>query len=304
MRVSCLCALAAGSWSLALLADSVSLTTARDNTLYEDATGALSGGADDHFFTGINGESGGYRKLRGMLFFDIAGDVPAGATITGVSLTLTQDKTDSGGTVVNLHRALRPWGEGTSVPVGGGGGGAQGGPSTPGSATWQHTFYATNFWSNPGGDYAASPSAGQTVLGNGAYIWTATSMIQDVQAWLDNPATNFGWIAIGDETQTAKRYSSREHATSASRPELTIDFTVTSTTWPDIVSVTLMPQGIETGWTSVSGTIYQLQSATNLTVSPPVWLDVGGATTSHGAIVSAIDTNFIATPRFYRVLGP
>ena len=48
-------------------------------------------------------------------------------------------------------------------------------------------------------------------------------MVADVQAWLDNPASNFGWLVLGDETAiaTAKRFDTRE---SASPPMLTIEF--------------------------------------------------------------------------------
>ena len=48
-------------------------------------------------------------------------------------------------------------------------------------------------------------------------------MIADVQAWLDNPANNFGWLVLGDETAigTAKRFDTRE---SASPPMLAIQY--------------------------------------------------------------------------------
>ena len=50
-------------------------------------------------------------------------------------------------------------------------------------------------------------------------------MVADVQSWLDNPASNFGWLVLGDETAiaTAKRFDTRE---SASPPILTIEFRV------------------------------------------------------------------------------
>src|SRR5438105_5696276 len=46
-------------------------------------------------------------------------------------------------------------------------------------------------------------------------------MVADVQLWLDNPASNFGWLVLGDESDiaTAKRFDTRE---SASPPVLTI----------------------------------------------------------------------------------
>ena len=52
-------------------------------------------------------------------------------------------------------------------------------------------------------------------------------MVADVQSWLDNPASNFGWLVLGDETAiaTAKRFDTRE---SASPPVLTIEYTPAS----------------------------------------------------------------------------
>jgi spore coat protein A len=63
---------------------------------------------------------------------------------------------------------------------------------------------------------------------NGFYAWTTTAqMVADVQGWLDAPATNFGWIVIGNEvdSRVVKRFDSRENATSSRRPALEITFT-------------------------------------------------------------------------------
>jgi hypothetical protein len=51
-------------------------------------------------------------------------------------------------------------------------------------------------------------------------------MATDVQGWLANPASNFGWILIGDETQdaTAKMYASGEDFFPANHPKLIVDF--------------------------------------------------------------------------------
>ena len=49
-------------------------------------------------------------------------------------------------------------------------------------------------------------------------------MVADVQSWLDNPATNFGWLVLGDESMmmmTAKRFDTRE---SNNPPVLTIQY--------------------------------------------------------------------------------
>ena len=70
-------------------------------------------------------------------------------------------------------------------------------------------------------------SASQTIDQNGLYTWGSTAgMVADVQSWLDDPGSNFGWIILGDEgtsLPTAKRFDSRE--TAATGPFLTVDFT-------------------------------------------------------------------------------
>jgi hypothetical protein len=96
--------------------------------------------------------------------------------------------------------------------------------ASPGDATWLHRFYNTQFWSAPGGDFVAQPSATRGVDGVGSWEWpTSAAAVADVQFWLDAPATNFGWCVIGDETQpSAKRFDTRETATPANRPRLEV----------------------------------------------------------------------------------
>ena len=122
---------------------------------------------------------------------------------------------------VELHKLLADWGEGTSIapdPEG------EGAPATTNDATWRHRFFDTIFWTTEGGDFSATVSASQSVGPVGQYMWSSAQMVADVQSWLDNPASNFGWLVLGDEstTQTAKRFDTRE---SASPPVLTIQYT-------------------------------------------------------------------------------
>jgi len=89
---------------------------------------------------------------RGVLAFDITGNVPAGSTITSVTLTLNMSKTPSNtARTVELHRLLADWEEGTSQASGEEGTGA---PATPNDATWRHRFFDTIFWTTQGGDFS------------------------------------------------------------------------------------------------------------------------------------------------------
>ena len=205
----------------------VSMGASKDNTLIEDSTGAFSNGAGPNFFVGrVDVISQGLRR-RGVIAFDIASRIPAGSTILGVTLTVNMSKSTTGAQPATLYRLLSNWGEGTSSSSGGGGA-----PSTPGDATWLHTFFNTSFWTAQGGDYAASPSATIQVSLVGQYTFLSTpGMVADVQAWLDTPAQNFGWIIIGNETviATAQRFDTRENTIASACPTLTVEYTASAT---------------------------------------------------------------------------
>ena len=192
----------------------------KDNTLYEfdPAEGDHSNALGIHFFTGETVMS---ELRRGVLAFDIAGSIPPGSTITGVTLSLNCSRVfNDTARTTELHKLLADWGEGTSHAPGEEGDGA---PATTNDATWRHRFFDTIFWAMQGGDFSATVSASQSVGPVGQYTWNSAQMVADVQSWLDNPASNFGWLVLGDESAsgTAKRFDTRE---SASPPVLTIEF--------------------------------------------------------------------------------
>lgn len=200
--------------------------SSRDNTLYESAAGSLSNGAGQHMFAGRSNQAAGSIR-RGLIAFDIAGSVPSGATILSVTLTLNMSQQPGfagGPEAITLHRALADWGEGTSIAAGNEGGGAS---ASAGDATWLHRSFNTSFWTAPGGDFAATPSGSQTVAEIGSYTWESTAeMVADVQLWLESPSTNFGWMIVGNEseTQTAKRFDTKEIINPDARPQLNVSY--------------------------------------------------------------------------------
>ena len=58
------------------------------------------------------------------------------------------------------------------------------------------------------------------------FTWSSPGMVGDVQNWVLNPSTNFGWIVRGVEgtTMTAVRFGSRSNSVEALRPHLTIEY--------------------------------------------------------------------------------
>ncbi|MHB8902069.1 MAG: DNRLRE domain-containing protein, partial [Thermoguttaceae bacterium] len=201
----------------------VTLNPVNDNTLIGELSGtqgATSNGAGD-IFVGQNKDAS--RIRRGLLEFDVAGSVPAGATINSATLTMYATRTQVGNMNVELHKLLADWGEAGSS------GGGDGAPAQTGDATWLHTFYANQFWATPGGDFSPTVSGVQAIGASGtAYTWSSTTaMVTDVQGWLNSPATNFGWLLKGVETQrSSKRFASSESSNVSRRPLLTIDYTV------------------------------------------------------------------------------
>ena len=198
----------------------INITPSKDNTLYEfdSKEGDFSNGVGFHFFAGKTVMS---ELRRAVLAFDITGSIPPGSIITSVTLTMNMSKTlGNTARIVELHKLLADWGEGTSHAPGEEGDGA---PAKPNDATWRHSFFDNIFWAIQGSDFSATVSASQSVGPLGYYTWNSAQMVADVQSWVNNPASNFGWLVLGDESAlgSAKRFDTRE---SASPPVLTIEY--------------------------------------------------------------------------------
>lgn len=224
MRVRATLALVLLACALPASADTVTLPCVRDNTLYENATGAVSNALGQTMFVGRNAQATNFRR-RALVRFDVAAGIPAGSTIHAVTLRLNMSQAGSPGSQpIELHRVLADWGEGTSN---GGAGSGAGVAATTGDATWLHRFWNTTQWTAAGGDFAAAASASTPVALEGPYAWSEPGVIADVQSWLDAPAANFGWLLLGNETvvQSVKRFDTREHVDPQARPSLTIDYT-------------------------------------------------------------------------------
>lgn len=246
-------------------AGTVNINPSKDNTLYEydPLEGDKSNALGFHFFAG---ETGMNELRRGVLAFDIANNIPPGAVITAASLSVNMSRTPTNTAyAMELHKLLADWGEGTSIAPGEEGDGA---PATPNDATWRHRFFDTIFWTTQGGDFSATVSASQLVGPLGQYTWSSAQMVADVQGWLDNPASNFGWLMLGDESVflTAKRFDTRE---SANPPVLAITYiggTPTPTATP---SATATPTATSTVTPSATPTATATPTSTATATSTP-----------------------------------
>lgn len=210
-----------------LYGETVNLIAMNDTTIYSEAND-LSNGTGSYMFSG-NTAAGNTR--RALIRFDVSGSIPAGATITSASLQLYMSRTQASAMSVRLHRILADWGEGTSNADQQEGSGAI---ATDNDATWGYRFFVESnpssspVWATSGGDYNVAPSASVSVAGIGNYTWGSNAaMIGDVQTWLNTPAANYGWLLVGNETQsqTSKRFETSEASQTARRPRLTIVYT-------------------------------------------------------------------------------
>lgn len=169
---------------------------------------------------------------RGLIRFDLTGNVPFGAVVTEAALDLTVVQGRFSTDVYQVHRLLRDWGEGDKTGrISGTGLGA---PADSGEATWLARFHPNVLWASPGGlsgvDFAGSPSASQNIANNGLYTFSSPQLAADVAQWLTHPATNHGWIILVENEiaaiGSARRFASRQDLNPANHPRLTITYTV------------------------------------------------------------------------------
>lgn len=224
-------------------ADTIVLQADRDASIAQGNPNNSNGGGPC-FFAGTDGNSSPHRAL---ISFSLNG-IPQGATITSVQLTLTLAQvagSGGGGGEIARTATIGLFGMGTNWNPGtvegdafGIGGTGQGDQAQLGDATWNDAFYKQTPWHTPGGDHASTVSASLFLNNNTqgtVYTWQSTSrLVADVQGWLDNPSTNFGWELINAD-ETSQRtffafYSCEWHTftggNAAQEPALLVTFTV------------------------------------------------------------------------------
>jgi hypothetical protein len=205
MKLSLLLFLAAFGVATAR-ADVIVLSASKDASIVKGNPDNSNGGGPC-FFSGTDGNSSPHRAL---IAFDFSA-IPSGSTITNVQLVLTLAQVaGSGGggggmiahtATIGLFPLTRNWGEGTvESDAFGIGGTGQGGPANTGDATWNAAFYQQTAWSSVGGDHVSTASVSLFMNDNTqgtVYTYPSTPQaVADVQGWLNNPSTNFGWELI------------------------------------------------------------------------------------------------------------
>lgn len=197
----------------------ITLGSVKDATLISDELPELALGAAYSVYAGRVGVQGNGTLRRGLMQFNFS-SIPVGSVVTSVQLKLYMSATQAGTQTINLKKSLLSWGEGASFAFGGGGA-----PAQANDATWWNRFYPGTPWPNPGGEFSSVVSASKSVGGIGWYVWgSTTQMVADVQSWVDQPATNFGWGILGNEDtlESVKRFDSRE--STVNNPQLIVTY--------------------------------------------------------------------------------
>ncbi|WP_027419396.1 T9SS type A sorting domain-containing protein [Crocinitomix catalasitica] len=193
---------------------SIDLNPIQDNSIYSESD--FSNGLGE-LYSGLDCD-GNIR--RALIQFDVEDAIPPGAVITNVSLTLNVSAYDESAAdaIYSIHKITRSWGEGTSF---GDDDGAS--PIMP-DATWEHAMFSDELWSDLGGDFEGVSSGDQLLtVDTDDFLWTDPQMIEDVENWIADPATNFGWVLIGDEDTdcSIRRIGSKDEGI---EPILTIEY--------------------------------------------------------------------------------
>lgn len=290
-----------GAYPLAVTADVIQLNPVAD-TFIIDNFPTNNAGRSEGFTVGRDNDGTGNIR-RGLIRFDLS-TVPPGSTVTSAILELTVKNVPSNGidTEFSILRLLRDWGEGDKLAFRPGSG-FRGEPATAGESSWNANLTGTENWSTPGAldDAAPTPSASTFVAGLGSYTWTNAGVQADVQRWVDQPHTNFGWLIVCEDEltpKTARLFGSREFTPNPEPPVLTVGFVAS----PQVrLSEPMAWAGSNFQFTvlSVANTTNIVEVSTDVE-NPTAWSSIGTVVPTNDTFV-VTDTNASDAFRLYRV---
>lgn len=212
--------------TVALLGCETKLDTSLDADagLYETTDGSTANGQGSLLVVGHSSEADDNIR-RFLVKFQLPNELPEGAEITSAQLEMTVMSRDgSVAQTLELHRVTSPWDEGSANSDTNSDDGVA---ATTGDVTWLHSSFDTASWVSEGGDFVSTVSSSTEVSETGLYVWdSSTTMVSDVQLWVDNASSNHGWIVVANSVQAGilHRFASGETSDSDDRPELLITY--------------------------------------------------------------------------------
>ena len=215
----------------------VDLTPSQDNSIFSESNNSNGLG---RLFSGQNSMG---NNRRCLFQFDFSA-IPSTAIVSSVTLTLNVNQVSSSTTdTFTLHRLTTSWGEGSSFS-----GGGSGSAAVAPDATWSDAMLGTSNWTTPGGDFitdATHSLSMDNTTGNKVFSSTST-LVDDVQNWIDGTNSNYGWILIGDEStsNTTRRFGSKDQDVA---PVLSITYATLNIQEFEAKNVSIYPNPSTTG---------------------------------------------------------
>jgi len=243
--------LMAGVFAISARGAQINISASQDATLLGGADAVNNASlADPGIFAGTDGQG---NPKRGLIEFNVAGALPAGAVVTSAQLQLTLGQTAGTGGVlrtISLFDETQAWGQPANI-AGASSFANAGHGASPGSgdATWNYAFYNTTAWNAAGGNWSVSSadiadaSVGTTIT---SYTWSSAAMAADVQNWLNNPASSFGWLLKNsNETTSAdfRAFWSAQGAAADNNPALA-PVLIVNFNLPEPVGIPLISAGL------------------------------------------------------------
>lgn len=288
-------------------AETIILQPVADTTLIEYSPDNNHGGTD-FFNAGTTGGIANGARNRGLIRFDFS-SIPAHLKIKSVSMTLevTRAPAGAGGAPFALHRMLKNWGEGNKDSTDEISRGL-GIPATTNEATWNSPFaFSTNNWSvaGAGGDFDTLPSSQSVAYPDLFSVFASTPrMVADVETWISNPASNFGWLLKTDDENvfsTARSFGSREFAgiDTNSPPFIEIKFV----TAPVISQIQAQNGQFTFSFLAEAEQAYVVESKTALGTTN-AWETLTNISAPPSATNIVVSDSISAIAKFYRVTAP
>lgn len=210
--------------ALALMGCETDVTTSLDADvgLYETTDGSTANGQGALLVVGHTAEADDNAR-RFLVKFELPNALSEGAEITSAQLQMTVKTRDgSVAQTLDLHRVTSSWEEG---PANADTNSDDGVAASAGDVTWLHRNFETSEWVEEGGDFVSTVSSSVEVTDTGLYVWDSNdTMVSDVQLWVDNEASNHGWIVVANAVQAGilHRFASGEASDSDERPKLVV----------------------------------------------------------------------------------
>jgi len=218
---------------------------------------------------------------RGLLKFDLT-SIPTNATITGVTLTVMIFRSNTDVSNYDLNRVLVDWNEY--------------------EATWNNRSASTPWLAGGGQSGSEYVSIASVTAPVDDTIFSSAGMISDVQLWVRNSATNFGWIILptGDLAATGKQLGSRESEYTSA---LTVKYTLTPPAIPPLLfEAALVENGFRFSFNAESNRSYVVEFCDALGTNN--WNTLTNIPAQPGNGVITITNAVSSSERYYRVRTP